>query len=1027
MTTTILNSKHIDTSSLNVELDLYVGRDASFSQDVEISGKLYGNTMVMDGEASFNGDVNIGDDLVVSGVSTFEKRVDISENLYVNGDVSFQRNVDVSGKFYATSIVAETLLVFGDVSFINSVDIPVINNDLSLNGDVDISENLFVNGDVSFQRNLDVSGRIVGTELIIGQGYTFPNGTAADSTTTGSHALLGNMRIGQVGFNDWVGLRHNNLGGSSNYAIMQSNTGNTLINASANQMLNFNIANSVKMRLDSNGNFGIGTTNNITSILTVVGDTSLNGALDVSDDLFVNGDVSFQRNLDVSGKLFATRLEVMDTSFIGFVDISENLYVNGDVSFQRNLDISGKLVVTRVEALDVSFRNVDISNELTVKGDVSFNGKVIFSDFIDASDLMVGPVGNGNNDYQGIKHKGVGSNLGYAVVQNASGRTVINSLNPEPIEFRQNAALKAVFREGKFGIGETFPTSELTVLGDTELMGNVDISDHLYVNGDVSFQRNLDVSGIITAEKLQIVGDIVFSGAEIVDISDRLLVNQIAFDGMRNDINVLNSESNIIVAVGNDSVTSTNSIAYSDDLGDNWRAVPSSSNIFAATGGGGNDIAYNGTIWVAVGRGNNTVAYSKNGINWVGNGKPFSHSGRCVIYESDSGRWLAGGQSSIDTLAYSYDGITWVGLGKTAMSNKIMGLAYNGERYVACGEGTNQLVYSDDLENWTAISPSPYQRGRCVIWTGRVWLSGGSKGTGTKTLIFSQDGENWIDIQNGNNPLQGSTNIFSTVCNDVVSNGSVIVAVGKGANTMAYSLDFGATFTGLGNAFISFEGKSVEWCGTHWIASGLGNELFKSINGIDWTEITGRSELTAIGIAWNKAVYPTIGLLAERISALETATAASSAVAYSSFACVKGASLGTVISLTELTWIDVTSAGYSLTISPSSPNSYIKLELKLNYNCCRIGGQTISFRVKNNSGDVIFTDTSLGYGFGIIYTGVYTSIYIDDTGYNSPVTYHVEYHVDTTGFSTNFSNPIGILGHDVGNSNCFIAQELYIA
>ena len=99
----------------------------------------------------------------------------------------------------------------------------------------------------------------------------------------------------------------------------------------------------------------------------------------------------------------------------------------------------------------------------------------------------------------------------------------------------------------------------------------------------------------------------------------------------------------------------------------------------------------------------------------------------------------------------------------------------------------------------------------------------------------------------------------------------------------------------------------------------------------------------------------------------------------------------------------------------------------MNYNCCRIGGQTISFRVKNNSGDVIFTDTSLGYGFGIVYTGLYTSIYIDDTGYNSPVTYHVEYHVDTAGLSTNFSNPVGILGHDLGNSNCFIAQELYIA
>ena len=36
----------------------------------------------------------------------------------------------------------------------------IVNGDVSLNGNVDISENLYVNGDVSFQRNLDVSGQI---------------------------------------------------------------------------------------------------------------------------------------------------------------------------------------------------------------------------------------------------------------------------------------------------------------------------------------------------------------------------------------------------------------------------------------------------------------------------------------------------------------------------------------------------------------------------------------------------------------------------------------------------------------------------------------------------------------------------------------------------------------------------------------------------------------------------------------------------------------------------------------------------
>ena len=36
----------------------------------------------------------------------------------------------------------------------------IVNRDVSLNSNVDISENLYVNGDVSFQRNLDVSGKL---------------------------------------------------------------------------------------------------------------------------------------------------------------------------------------------------------------------------------------------------------------------------------------------------------------------------------------------------------------------------------------------------------------------------------------------------------------------------------------------------------------------------------------------------------------------------------------------------------------------------------------------------------------------------------------------------------------------------------------------------------------------------------------------------------------------------------------------------------------------------------------------------
>ena len=109
-------------------------------------------------------------------------------------------------------------------------------------------------------------------------------------------------------------------------------------------------------------------------------------------------------------------------------------------------------------------------------------------------------------------------------------------------------------------------SDRLVVYGDALLNSNVDICNRLQVEGDVSLNGNVDI-----CNRLVLYGDASFNSN--VDILNRLNVNNIAFDGLRKDINVLNGENNLLVAVGKDEITNSNSIIYSHDLGDTWVSV----------------------------------------------------------------------------------------------------------------------------------------------------------------------------------------------------------------------------------------------------------------------------------------------------------------------------------------------------------------------------------------------------------------------------------------------------------------------
>ena len=215
----------------------------------------------------------------------------------------------------------------------------------------------------------------------------------------------------------------------------------------------------------------------------------------------------------------------------------------------------------------------------------------------------------------------------------------------------------------------------------------------------------------------------------------------------------------------------TNTLAISQD-GNTFQGLGTS--IFSVEG---LSAFYTGTRWLVGGDGaTNTLAYSNDGYNFTGLGKgTFSSSCRCFA-QNNTGRIVAGGGGG-NSLAYSDDGgLTWNGLGTSNGLVACRGIAYNGEYFLAVGQGSPaQVIQSYDGINWTTVVGSffdPYAL--CVCWNGRMWLVGGMSALGTvATVIYSYDGNTW------NNNFGSINAVIDLECNSITYTGAYFVAGGS--------------------------------------------------------------------------------------------------------------------------------------------------------------------------------------------------------------------------------------------------------
>ena len=255
-----------------------------------------------------------------------------------------------------------------------------------------------------------------------------------------------------------------------------------------------------------------------------------------------------------------------------------------------------------------------------------------------------------------------------------------------------------------------------------------------------------------------------------------------------------------------------------------------------------------------------------NGYQWIAVGAPVTGTttGNTFAYSSIYSR--LNGNVNLTSINYtplnSYTnpsstplgnaGNIWTGMGNYIFSTSGNGIGWNGNVWVACGQGGNSLAYSPNGFTWFGLGTSIFSTsGQSVAWNGNVWIATGA-GT-VNTMAYSKDGVIWTGLGNS---------IFNVQANGLAWNGILWVVTGQGNNTMAFSWD-SVTWTGLGVTNLTVTGNTVatNTTRTMWVAGGQGtNNLLYSQDGISWTAVVSQPFTTkCCSVIWNGKFFVAAG------------------------------------------------------------------------------------------------------------------------------------------------------------------------
>lgn len=268
--------------------------------------------------------------------------------------------------------------------------------------------------------------------------------------------------------------------------------------------------------------------------------------------------------------------------------------------------------------------------------------------------------------------------------------------------------------------------------------------------------------------------------------------------------------------------------------------------VFSSESGGNvhvGKITYGNGIYMAAGSGNGNIAYHKN-PNATGWNRQtiFTGAGKDIIY--DGSKWIATGEHSTlaNRIQYSTDrGVTWYPSGISELDT--------------IGDANTIIKY------YSTFSPEEKVPKVSYIYKKRDAINILYQEINYNSCVYNESLSDQIMVYTA---IDTATETNATSKSNTIVIPSVVkantVTVGTGANTMAYCVDYGMEFIGLGNSIFSIAGHKVHHNGDTWVAVGEGiNTIAVSNDGINWT---GKGMIFGIrgkSVHYAKGVWVAVG------------------------------------------------------------------------------------------------------------------------------------------------------------------------